>query len=69
MKKQYRKPSAKLVDFSYDEQVVAVSVPGCLPNAVYAYGDADTCPPLQEFTQSKSRAAQVIGCYLYMDQP
>ena len=68
MKKQYRKPSAKLVDFSYDDQVVAVSAPGCLPNAVYAYGDANTCPPLNEFTATNARIS-MIGCYLYFDQP
>ena len=64
MKKQYRKPSAKLVDFSYDEQVVAVSVPGCMPHYVYSQDNRETCE-LKDGMMAGARMV-LIGCELYI---
>ena len=64
MKKSYSTPWARMVDFSYDEQVVATSVGGCKPEKVYSQSDSITC----NLREGMSARMSLIGCDLYLDQ-
>ena len=64
MKKKYSKPSVKLVDFSYDEQVVAASSK-CNNYSIWGIENPTTCTAeLKDVPQTRMA---VIGCVLYMD--
>ena len=65
MKREYLTPTAKLVDFSYDEQVVATSM---ICNNYTLVGKEN---PVQCHDEEKDQPVMtrmvVIGCTLYMD--
>ena len=61
MKREYRAPKVKLIDFSYDEQVVADSVK---PN-VSGYGDPNHtgyCQQSSPYTCTKMFLADMAAC-------
>ena len=70
MKKTYSTPIAKLVDFSYDEQVVAMSTK-CNNYSVWGIENPTTCTAelkdVPQATPSPMARIGVVGCVLYMD--
>lgn len=64
MKKKYSAPTAKMVDFSYDEQVVAVSSK-CNNYSVWGIENPTTC--MAELKDKPVARIAVIDCVLYMD--
>lgn len=64
MKKRYSTPSAKLVDFNYDEQVVATSSK-CNNYSIWGIENPTTCTAeLKDVPQARMA---IVGCVLYMD--
>ena len=64
MKKRYSTPSAKLVDFNYDEQVVATSSK-CNNYSIWGIENPTTCTvELKDVPQARMA---IVGCVLYMD--
>ena len=62
MKKTYRTPCAKVVDFNYDEQVVATSN-GCYIEHIISRTIALNCT----LREGASTYAMIIGCDIYWD--
>ena len=66
MKKRYSTPSAKLVDFNYDEQVVATSS-RCNNYSIWGIENPKTCVAELKDKPSPMARIAVIDCVLYMD--
>ena len=71
MKKTYSTPRAKLINFEYDEQVVAASTGGC--DKIYTVGsmDFDINPDCAESARdgASTYALIVVGCGVYTQNP
>ena len=65
MKRAYSTPKVKMVDFSYDDQVVAASMI-CQNYTLMGKDNPTTCYDEEKDSPVKSRMV-VIGCTLYMD--
>lgn len=65
MKKRYVRPNAKMVDFSYEDQVVASSV--CNNYSAWGKENPKTC---QDELKDVPQLAKItfVGCIIYLDQ-